>query len=80
MTSTLKGGGGQGKAKMRCYWMQRGGVCMGGGGGGVSECSGRVIFFLSKENCICAISRHHAESNINMLLTKNPLIDSGVTQ
>ena len=79
MTSTLKGGGGQGKAKMRCYWMQRGGVCM-GGGGGVSECSGRVIFFLSKENCICAISRHHAESNINMLLTKNPLIDSGVTQ
>ena len=51
-----------------------------GRGGGVSECSGRVIFFLSKENCICAISRHHAESNINMLLTKNPLIDSGVTQ
>ena len=54
------------------------------GGGGVGwgrECSGRPIFiFFIKENWICAITRCHAESNINILLTRNLPIDSGVRQ
>ena len=36
--------------------------------------------FLIKENCICAMTRHHAESNINILSTKNLPIESGVRQ
>ena len=31
-----------------------------------------------KESWICAMTRHHAESNINILLTRNLLYDSGV--
>ena len=76
MTSTLSGGvGSGGKAKIRCYQMQ--GVV----GGWGSECSGRPIFiFFIKENWICALTRLHAESIINILLTKNLPIDSGVRQ
>ena len=49
--------------------------------GGRSECSGRPIFiFFIKENWICAMTRHHAESNINILLTRNLPIDSDVRQ
>ena len=38
------------------------------------------LFFFIKENWICAMTRHHAESNINILLTRNLPIDSGVRQ
>ena len=55
---------------MRCYRVV----------GGGSECSGRSILILFiKENWICAMTRRHAESNINMLLTRN-LIDSDIKQ
>ena len=44
-----------------------------------SDCSGRPVFiFLIKENWICSITRHRAESNINVLLTRNLPVDSGV--
>ena len=37
-------------------------------GWGVSECSGRpIFFFFIKENWICAMTRHHAEPNINLV-------------
>ena len=49
------------------------------GGWGVSECSGRPIFiFFIKENWIFAMTRHDAEPNINILLTKNLPCDYGV--
>ena len=52
-----------------------------GAGRKVSECSGRPIFiFLIKENWVCVITRHHAESNFNILLTRNLPFDSGVRQ
>ena len=36
------------------------------------ECSWRPTFtFFNKENSICAMTKHHSESNINMLLTRN---------
>ena len=38
------------------------------------------LFFFIKENWICAMTRHHAEPNINMLLTRNPPFDSDVWQ
>ena len=38
------------------------------------------IFFLIKENWICAMTRHHAEPNINILLTRNPHLESDVRQ
>ena len=49
---------------MRCYeiqvWVE------------VRECSGRPVFIIFiKENWLCAMTRHHAESNINILLTRN---------
>ena len=57
---------------MRCYRTQ--------GVWGVSKCSGRPIFiFFIKENWICAMTRYHADSNINILLTKNLPIDSNRT-
>ena len=38
------------------------------GGWGVRECSRRPIFiFFIKENWICAMTRHHAEQNINIV-------------
>ena len=33
-----------------------------------------------KENWICPMARHHAEANINILLTRNLPFDSGVRQ
>ena len=57
----------------------------GGGGGGVvnqkwdaighrgwrvGECFGPPIFFFNKEKRICNLTRHYAESNISILLTK----------
>ena len=47
---------------------------------GGSECSGRPIFFLFKENWICAMIRHHAELNINILLARNLHFDSDARQ
>ena len=42
----------------------------------VSEYSGRPIFtFFIKENWICAMTRHHAELNIIILLTRNVPFD-----
>ena len=50
-------------------------------GCGGSEGFGRPIFiFFIKENWICAMNRHHAVSNINVLLTRNLPIDSGVRE
>ena len=44
-----------------------------------SEGSGRPIFiFFNKENCICSMIRHHAESDIDMLLTRILPIDQTV--
>ena len=51
------------------------------GGWGASECSGRPIFFnFIKENWICAMTRHHAEPNINILLKGNLPFDSDVRE
>ena len=48
---------------------------------GFSKCSGRPIFiYFIKENRVCAMTRHYAESNINILLTRNLSIDSEVRQ
>ena len=42
-----------------------------------SECSGSPIFiFFIKENWICAMTRHHAEPNTNILLTRTLTWDS----
>ena len=38
------------------------------------------FLFFVKENGICAITRHHAEPNINILLTKNLPFHCGVRQ
>ena len=65
--STFKGL--KGKTKMRC------------GGLGDSKCSGRpIVIFFIKDNLICAMTRHYAESNINILLTRYFPIDSAVRQ
>ena len=49
-------------------------------GWGIREYSGRPIFFFLKENWICEVTRHHAEPNINILLTRNLSFDSEVRQ
>ena len=59
-------------------------VCGGGGGGGGGRGEGVIglpvfIFFIN-ETWICAMNIHHAESNINISLTRNLPIDSGVRQ
>ena len=45
-----------------------------------SQCSGDPIFlyFFIKENWICDMTKHHAEPNINILLTRNLPFDSDV--
>ena len=54
---------------------------VGVGAWGVSECSGPPTFiFFIKENWICAMTRHHAEPNIDILLTRNLPFDSDVRQ
>ena len=77
MTSTLRGGGvgvpGLGGA-VRQKW-----DVIGCRGWEVSELSGRPIFiFFIKENWIYAMARHHAELNINILLTRHFPFDSYV--
>ena len=52
---------------------------IGGRGLESSDCSGCPIFILWLI-WICTTTRHHAESNINILLTRNFPIDSGVRQ
>ena len=50
-------------------------------GVGSSECFGRAIFiFLIKKLGFSPMTRYHAESNINILLTRNLPIDSSVRQ
>ena len=78
MKSTLRGGGVGGWLRRKLDVIRRRGDGMGGGG---SECSGHPIFiFFIKGNWICPMTRYHAESNINMLSTRNPPVDSGVRQ
>ena len=63
MTSTFRGGGGL---------RQKQNVLGRRGGGCVSECSGRPIFiYFIKENWVCAMTRHHAEPNINIIDKKS---------
>ena len=38
------------------------------------------LYFLIKGNWTCAVTRHHAEPNINILLTRNLPFDSNVRQ
>ena len=61
------------KAKMRCYqtW---------GSWGLASVLDVKSYFFIINENCICAMTRHRAEPNINILLTRNIPSDSDDTQ
>ena len=71
MTSTLRRDGVKGKSEM----------LSGVGEKGVSECSGRPVFiFFIKGSWICAMIRHHAEPNINILLTRNLPFNSDVKQ
>ena len=68
--------GGIGEIKMGCSRMQGERA-----GGRVRECYGRPIFiFFIKENWICAMTRHQAEPNINILLTRNLPFDSDFRQ
>ena len=46
----------------------------------VSVLDVQSLFFFIKENWICAMTRHHVESKINTLLTRNLPIDSSVRQ
>ena len=45
----------------------------GGGAGGLASVLDVQSLFFFKENWICAVTRHHAEPNINMLLTRKTL-------
>ena len=46
-----------------------------------SECSGyQILIFFIKENWICAMARHYAEPNINILETRNLLFYTDVRQ
>ena len=45
---------------------------------GVASVLNVQSFFFIKENWICALTRHDAEANINILLTRNLLINSDV--
>ena len=69
MTSTFKWGG-----RLRQKWDIIG--CRGWGVASIMDV--QSLFFFIKENWICAMTRHHAESNINILLTRNLPTDSGV--
>ena len=63
MTSALREGGGEGGLGLRQKL-----VLSDVGEWGVTECSGRPIFFFIKESWIWAMIRHHAN---NILLTRN---------
>ena len=67
MTSTFRGAG-KCKAKMRCYRTN-------GVGGLQVSWTSNLRFFFIKENWICAMTRYHAEPNINILLTKTFLLN-----
>ena len=56
-------------------------ICGRGVRGG-SECSGvqSLLLFFIKENWICTMTRHYAEPNISILLTRNLPFDSDVRQ
>ena len=47
---------------------------------GVTECSGRLFVFFIKESWIRAMTRYHAELNINIILTRNLPFDPDVRQ
>ena len=72
MTSTLKQDG-------RVGVRQKSDVIGRSGTGGQQVFWTSNVFFIT-ENWICAITRHHTEPNINMLLTRNLLFDSDVRQ
>ena len=78
MTFTLRGGRGEGGCFGKNEMLSD---VRGWGGGWVSKCYGRPVFlFLVKENWICAMTRHHAEPNINILSTRNLAAGSDVRQ
>ena len=65
----VRGDGERGKGKNE--------MLSGVGRWGISECFGRpVSIFFIKESWICAMTRHDAEPNINILLTRNFPFDS----
>ena len=66
MTSTFKDRGVWVKVKMRCFQTKKGGD--------------PIFIFFIKENWICTVTRHHAEPNTNILLTRNLPVDSHVRQ
>ena len=51
-----------------------------GGGGLASVLDVQFCFIIIKENWICAMARHHAEPNIDVLLAKNLPLDSDVRE
>ena len=53
---------------------------VGGGLGGYRVYWTSNLYFFIKENWICVVTRHHAEPNINILLTRNVPFDSDVRQ
>ena len=50
------------------------------GDGGLANVLDVQSLFFIKENWICAMTRHHAEPNINIPLTRNPSFDYDVRQ
>ena len=59
------------KTEMRCYWTWR-------SGGLANVLDVQSLLFFIKENWIYAMTRHHAEPNINILLTRNLPFDYDV--
>ena len=51
-----------------------------GGGGLASVLDVQCLFFFIKVNWMCAMTKHHAGPNINMLLTRNLPFDSDIRQ
>ena len=68
-----EGGRWRAKAKIRFYRTQEGGEL-------ASALEVQSLFSFIKKNWICAMTRHHAEPNINILLTKNLPFDTEVWQ
>ena len=65
--------GGEGcKVKMRCFRTY--------GVGGLASVLDVQSFFFIKENWISTMTRHHAEPNINILLTRNLLFGTDASQ
>ena len=74
MTSTLRGMGGE---TVRQEWAD---VIGRRGWGLVSVLDLQSLFSFIRENWICAMTRHHAEPNINISLTKKFPFDYDVRQ